>query len=189
MGNKLNIQKTKLDGLYVIEPIVHKDERGAFFRVFCEDELKEIFKEKNIKQVNHSVTSIKGTVRGMHFQYAPDTEVKMVKCIKGKAFDVVVDIRRGSKTFLQIFSIELSEENKKMVYIPEGFAHGFQTLKDDTELLYFHSNIYAPRNEGALNIKDPLLNINWPLDILNLSDRDAEHSFIDANFKGIKIEL
>ena len=184
---KLNINKTKFDGLYVIESIVNKDERGSFSKVFCENELNDIFKEKNIKQVNHSMTNKKGTVRGMHFQYAPDCEVKIVKCIKGKVFDVVVDIRKGSKTFLQIFFIELSQENKKMIFIPEGFAHGFQTLEDDTELLYFHSTIYKPNNEGALNIKDPLLNIKWPLDIINLSKRDEEHKYMENSFRGIEI--
>jgi dTDP-4-dehydrorhamnose 3,5-epimerase len=187
MGSKLNIQNTRFNDLHTIEPIVHKDDRGGFYRVFCEDELKDIFKENSIKQINHSITNTKGTVRGMHFQYEPDTEVKIVKCIKGKVFDVVVDIRKDSKTFLKVFSIELSEENKKMIYIPKGFAHGFQTLEDNTELLYLHSSIYTPNNEGALNIKDPLLNINWPLDIINLSKRDTEHKFLDNNFKGIKV--
>jgi dTDP-4-dehydrorhamnose 3,5-epimerase len=189
VGNKLNIQKTEFDGLYVIEPIVHEDDRGSFSRVFCEDELSDIFQEKNIKQVNHSVTTKKGTVRGMHFQYAPNCEVKILKCIKGKVFDVVVDIRKESKTFLQTFCIELSEDNRKMIYIPEGFAHGFQTLENSTELLYFHNNIYTPNNEGALNVKDPLLNIKWPLDIIKLSIRDEEHNFIDNNFKGVSVEL
>lgn len=187
MGDKLNIQNTDFDGLFVIESLSYKDERGTFSRVFCADELKNIFKEKSIQQINHSITKKKGTVRGMHFQYAPECEVKMIKCIKGKVFDVAVDIRKNSKTFLQTFSIELSPENKKMVYIPEGFAHGFQTLEDDTELLYFHSNIYTPNNEGALNIQDPLLNIQWPLEIVELSKRDAEQKYIKNSFRGIEI--
>ena len=187
MDEKLKIQNTKFEGLFIIEPNSHKDDRGTFSRVFCEDELKEILKEKNIKQINHSVTNKKGTVRGMHFQYAPDCEVKLVKCVKGKVFDVVVDIRKDSKTFLKVFSIELSSENKKMIFIPEGFAHGFQTLEDDTELLYFHSGIYMPNNEGALNIKDSQLNIKWPLDTINLSKRDEEHKYLGNNFKGIEI--
>lgn len=187
MGNKLNIKETKFDGLHVIEPISHKDERGVFSRVFCENELSDILQEKKIKQVNHSITSKKGTVRGMHFQYAPDCEAKMVKCIKGKVFDVVVDVRKNSKTFLQIFFIELSAENKKMIYIPEGFAHGFQALENGSELLYFHTNIYTPNNESAINIKDPVLNIKWPLDIINLSKRDEEHKDLDDNFKGISV--
>jgi len=184
---KLKIINTKLEGLHVIEPIVHEDNRGAFFRVFCEDELNELFKENNIKQVNHSITSKKGTVRGMHFQYHPDCEVKFVKCIKGKVLDVVVDLRKGSDTFLEHFSVELSSENRRMIYIPKGFAHGFQTLDDESELLYFHSSIYTPSNEGGLNIKDPLLNIKWPLDTIELSKRDEEHAFLTSDFKGIQI--
>lgn len=187
MGSKLNINCIYIEGVYVIEPIAHKDDRGVFTRIFCEDELREIFEENSIKQVNHSLTYKKGTVRGMHFQYAPNCEIKLVKCISGKVWDVVIDIRKNSPTFLQLYSIELSAENKKMIYIPKGFAHGFQTLEDDSELLYFHSNIYIPTNESALNIKDPLLNIKWPLDIIEISKRDEEHSFIDSYFKGIEI--
>lgn len=187
MGNKLTINDTKLSGIYIIEPIVHEDSRGAFARIFCSEELKEIFKNNTIKQVNHSITNKKGTVRGMHFQYAPNCEIKLIKCIKGKILDVVIDIRKGSSTFLQSYSVELSADNKKMVYIPEGFAHGFQTLEDNCELLYFHSNTYTPDNEGALNIKDPLLGLEWPLDIIEISKRDKEHNFLDTNFKGIEI--
>ena len=187
MDNKLNIIQTGFEGLLIIEPNSYRDERGAFSRIFCEDELKCIFKDNHIKQINHSVTVEKGTVRGMHFQYPPYAEVKMVKCIKGSVYDVVIDIREKSETFLQSFTIALSSKNQKMIYIPEGFAHGFQTLEDNSELVYFHSNIYTPKNEGALNINDPLLSINFPLDIINLSKRDEIHTFLDENFKGIEI--
>lgn len=186
MDKKLNIMSTHLDGLFLIEPNKFIDKRGSFSRIYCKDELKEI-SNIDIKQVNHSVTKHKGTVRGMHFQYEPNAEVKIVKCIKGKVFDVVVDIRKYSSTFLQTYSIELTNKNQKMIYIPKGFAHGFQTLEDDTELLYFHSNIYTPSNESALNVIDPLLNIKWPLKITNLSNRDNEHKFIDNDFQGIEI--
>ena len=187
MGNKLNIQNTNFDDLYVIEPTVNQDDRGSFFRVFCENELQDILNDRMIKQINHSITSKKGTFRGLHFQYKPNCEVKIVKCIKGKVLDIVVDIRRESKTFLQTYFIELSEKNRKMIYIPEGFAHGFQTLEDNSELLYLHTNIYSPNSEGALNIKDPSLNIQLPLDIIEISKRDEEHDFISSNFKGIEI--
>lgn len=186
MDNKLNITPTNFKDLYVIEPNTFKDERGAFSRVYCEDEMQDIF-GKSIKQINHSATKEKGTVRGLHFQYEPYAEIKMVKCIKGSILDIVVDIRKNSSTFLQYFSIELSEENQKMIYIPKGFAHGFQTLENNTELLYFHSSVYTPSNEGALNINDPLLNIKWPLDIINLSKRDECHTFLTNEFEGIKI--
>ncbi len=186
MGKKLNIILTNFDGLFVIEPNIFSDDRGSFSRVYCEKELKEI-SNISIKQINHSATKDKGTVRGMHFQYEPNSEAKMAKCIRGSVFDVVVDIRKESPTFLKTFSIELTEKNQKMIYIAKGFAHGFQTLEDNTELLYFHSTEYTPANEGALNIKDPLLNIKWPLDIINLSKRDKEHKFLDNSFKGISI--
>ncbi len=184
----MNIVDTKIDGLFTLETNFYSDERGSFSRIFCQDELKEILKEQIIKQVNHSITNTKGTVRGLHFQYAPNIETKIVKCIRGSILDVVVDIRKDSETFLEVFMVELNEENQKMIVIPKGFAHGFQTLEDNTELLYFHTSIYTPSNEGALSINDPLLKIHWPLDIINLSDRDKEHKYIDDNFKGIEID-
>ena len=187
MDKKLNIISTSLDGLFLLEPNRFIDERGSFSRIYCEEELKEV-SDISIKQINHSITEKKGTVRGMHFQYEPNAEIKMVKCIKGKVFDVVVDIRENSPTFLKNFSIELTAENQKTIYIPKGFAHGFQTLEDNTELLYLHSTIYTPSHEGALNIIDPLLNIKWPFDIINLSKKDDKHKFIDNSFKGIKID-
>ncbi len=186
MPNKLNITQTNFKDLYIVEPNSFKDERGAFSRVYCENEMHDIF-GKSIKQINHSITKEKGTVRGLHFQYEPNAEIKMVKCIKGAILDVVVDIRKNSPTFLQYFSIELTEQNQKMIYIPKGFAHGFQTLEDETELLYFHSSIYAPLNEDAINIKDPLLDIKWPLNIINISKRDESHPFLTEDFKGITI--
>ena len=186
MDNDLKIISTKFSDLYIIEPNSFKDERGTFSRIYCENELKDIF-GKNIKQVNHSITKDKGTVRGLHFQYEPNVEIKMLKCIKGSVLDVVVDIRKNSLTFLKCFSVELTQENQKMIYIPKGFAHGFQTLEDNTELLYFHSSIYTPSNEGSLNVKDPILNIKWPLDIVNLSKRDETHDFLDNTFEGIVV--
>lgn len=185
---KLNIQTIELDGAYIVVPNKHEDSRGSFSRIYCQKEMSEIT-DTNFIQINHSITLKKGTVRGMHFQYSPDAEVKMVKCIKGSILDIIVDIREESPTFLQLHAELLSSDNMKMIYIPKGFAHGFQTLEDNTELLYFHSSIYTPDNEGALNIKDPLLNIKWPLDITGLSKKDQEHPFIDDDFKGIKIEL
>jgi len=187
VDKKLKISPTEIDDLYIIESNLFTDDRGSFSRIYCQKELEEI-SNITIKQINHSVTKDKGTTRGMHFQYEPDAEVKIIKCIKGSIFDVVVDIRKNSSTFLKTFSIELTEENKKMLYIPKGFAHGFQTLEDNTELLYFHSSVYTPCNEGALNIKDPLLKIRWPLDTKNLSKRDNEHMLLDKSFKGIDID-
>ena len=185
---KLNITDTELQGAYIITPNKYEDERGSFSRVVCQEEMS-LINQENFIQVNHSITTKKGTVRGMHFQYPPNAEVKMVKCIKGSILDVIIDIRENSSSFLKSHTEILSAENMKMIYIPRGFAHGFQTLEDDTELLYFHSSIYTPSNEGALNVRDPLLNLKWPLDIINLSKRDNEHPFIGVDFKGVKIEL
>ena len=186
MDKKLNISSTPFKDLYTINPNKFEDERGSFSRVYCEDELKDIF-GASIKQVNHSITIEKATVRGLHFQYEPNSEVKMVKCIKGSIFDVVVDIRKDSDTFLQVFTVKLTSVNQKMIYIPKGFAHGFQTLEDDTELLYFHSSVYKPSLEGTLNINDPKLDIKWPLRIINLSKRDSAHQYLNDTFKGIEI--
>lgn len=187
MQNKLTITPTPFKDLYIITPNSFKDERGSFSRVFCSSELKEIF-NFDIKQINHSITKDKGTFRGLHFQYEPNAEIKMVKCIKGSILDIVVDIRKNSPTFLKHFAVELSEQNQKMIYVPKGFAHGFQTLEDNTELIYLHSSVYTPLNEGALNIKDPSLKINLPLDIIQISRRDLEHSFITDDFIGIQID-
>lgn len=185
---KLNIINLELDGAYIITSNRDEDERGSFSRVFCQEEMSNINQE-NFVQVNHSITAKKGTIRGMHFQYPPNTEVKMVKCIKGSIIDIIIDIRADSPTFLKSHEEVLSAENMKMIYIPKGFAHGFQTLEDNSELLYFHSSVYTPDNEGALNVKDPLLNIKWPLDITDISKKDEEHNFIGSDFQGIKIEL
>ena len=184
MEKKLNIKNTNFEGLFIIEPNIFEDNRGSFSRIFCENELSSIL-DFNIKQINHSVTSKRGTIRGLHFQYEPNSEIKMIKCVKGSVFDVVVDIRRNSETFLKVFSIELSEFNNKIIFIPKGFAHGFQALEDNTELIYLHSSLYKPSNEGALNPVDRILDITWPEDISNISEKDKNHPFITDKFKGI----
>ena len=184
MEKKLNIKNTNFEGLFIIEPNIFEDNRGSFSRIFCENELSSVL-DFNIKQINHSVTSKSGTIRGLHFQYEPNSEIKMIKCVKGSVFDVVVDIRRNSETFLKVFSIELSELNNKIIFIPKGFAHGFQALEDNTELIYLHSSLYKPSNEGALNPMDRILDITWPEDISNISEKDRNHPFITDKFKGI----
>ena len=184
MEKKLNIKNTNFEGLFIIEPNIFEDNRGSFSRIFCENELSSVL-DFNIKQINHSVTSKSGTIRGLHFQYEPNSEIKMIKCVKGSVFDVVVDIRRNSETFLKVFSIELSEFNNKIIFIPKGFAHGFQALEDNTELIYLHSSLYKPSNEGALNPVDRILDITWPEDISNISEKDRNHPFITDKFKGI----
>ncbi len=176
---------TPLAGSYVvdIDPIL--DERGWFARYYCKTEFSEIGHSKEWVQMNHSVSYRKGTVRGMHFQAQPYREIKMVRCIAGSVFDVIIDIRKNSATFLQWFGLELSAKNKKMLYIPEGFAHGFQCLADNCELLYHHSEFYQPVAETGIRYNDPMINIQWPMAVSVLSERDGSHPFLDVSFKGV----
>jgi len=178
-------EELSLHGAFIITLEVKEDERGWFSRTFCKNEFSEIGHEKEWVQINHSFSIKAGTLRGMHFQYNPNSETKMIRCISGKIYDVIIDIRKNSPTFLQWIGIELSDQNKKTLYIPEGFAHGFQTLSDNSEIIYHHSNFYNPSNEGAINYNDPLLNITWPLKISEISERDTKHDSINLNFKGI----
>ncbi|MFX1590950.1 MAG: dTDP-4-dehydrorhamnose 3,5-epimerase family protein [Promethearchaeota archaeon] len=143
--------------------------------------------DKEIVQINNSVTKLKGSVRGMHFQYPPKAEIKIIKCIKGKVFDVAVDIRKNSTTFLEWHGEVLTEDNFIMLYIPQGFAHGFQTLEDNTELLYLHTEFYSPEFEGGLLYNDPILNITWPLDVADISQRDMKHPLLTDEFKGVEV--
>jgi dTDP-4-dehydrorhamnose 3,5-epimerase len=176
---------TPLEGCYVVGLTPFSDNRGWFSRFYCKDEFAQIGHTAEWVQANHSFTKTEGTIRGMHFQRRPHLEIKLVRCIRGAVLDVVVDIRKNSPTFLQSFAIELSEENKKMIYIPEGFAHGFQTLQENAELLYFHSAMYSPGVEKGLKFDDPALNIKWPLPVSEISDRDQQHQLINKDFQGI----
>ena len=172
-------------GSYIIEPEPYKDNRGLFARVFCKEELKAIGHTKDIVQINHSLTRQKGALRGMHFQYPPKAEIKIVKCLCGAVFDVIIDLRRDSLTFLKWYGEILSAENMKMMYIPEGFAHGFQTLKENCELLYLHTEFYSPEYEGGVRYNDPLIDISWPLEVRDVSERDKRHPLLGENFEGI----
>ena len=173
-----------LKDAYIIEPEVYEDERGSFYRFFCEDEFRQIGHNKPWVQLNHSYTKSKGTIRGLHFQLAPHTEIKMVKCIAGKILDIIVDLRKGSSTFLQWTGIEISAENRHMMYIPEGFAHGFQTLTDECEIIYHHSEVYRKDAEGGIRWDDPMINITWPLPPLHISIRDQQFPLITKQFSG-----
>lgn len=174
-----------LQGSYEITPSPFTDSRGWFARTYCKNEFAAIGHEKEWVQLNHSFTTHKSTIRGMHYQLPPFKEIKMVRCIAGAVFDVIIDLREGSPTFLQWYGTELSAANKKMLYIPEGFAHGFQTLEDDCELIYHHSAFYTPGYEGGIRFNEPMVNIQWPLQVTEMSDRDAQFLFINPNFKGI----
>jgi len=176
---------TSLAGSYIVELEPFSDDRGWFARFYCKQEFQQIGHQQEWVQLNHSFTTKKGTIRGMHFQKPPFREIKMVRCISGSIFDVIIDIRKDSPTFLQWTGVELSAENKKMLYIPEGFAHGFQTLSDNCELIYHHSAFYTPNSEGGIRYDDPQVSINWPLPVTIISERDANHPLLNEQFKGI----
>lgn len=181
----MRINKLPLEGAFVTEPELVTDNRGIFARVFCQHELQSVLHGKNIVQINHSMTRQKGAIRGMHFQWPPKAEIKMVKCLHGSVFDVMVDLRQGSSTFLKWYGEILSAENMKMMYVPEGFAHGFQTVEENCELLYLHTEFYSPEHEGGVRYDDPKVGIKWPLEITDVSERDQNHQLLSRDFKGI----
>lgn len=183
--SRFTFTPTPLQGVYIVKPKPIKDDRGYFERYFCAQDFAEIGLQKPIAQINHSYTKGIGSIRGLHYQTAPHYETKIVRCLKGSIYDVAVDIRKDSPTFLQYFGIELSEENGKYLYIPEGFAHGFQTLSDEAEILYLVSEPFNPQADSGLNALDPVLSISWPLSLGHISDKDKNALFITQDFKGV----
>jgi dTDP-4-dehydrorhamnose 3,5-epimerase len=174
-GGALIFTELALPGAFVIELEPRADERGFFARAFCVDEFRAHGLETDIRQANVSRNARKGTVRGMHYQRPPFAEVKMVRCVNGAIFDVIIDLRRDSPTYLQWIGVELSRDNRKMMYIPEGFAHGFQSLTDDSELFYMATQCYSPEHEAAVRWNDPRFAITWPLAGVIVSPKDAAH--------------
>jgi dTDP-4-dehydrorhamnose 3,5-epimerase len=187
MSGRFNCRQTPLAGLMIVERKRVGDNRGFLERLFCADELAAVGWTGSIAQINRTYTARRGTVRGMHFQYPPHAEVKLVMCLKGGVFDAAVDIRRDSPTFLEWHSVTLDPEKRNGMLIPAGFAHGFQTLTDDVEMLYCHSTSYAPKAEGGLNPRDRRIGVTWPEEIADLSDRDSAHPFLDEAFEGIHV--
>jgi dTDP-4-dehydrorhamnose 3,5-epimerase len=181
------VSNLPLHGLRQLERKSQTDNRGLFTRLFCERELESAGWSKPVAQINHSYTSLYGTVRGLHYQLPPRTEMKLVSCIQGAIWDVAVDLRPDSPSFLKWHAEELSAANKKAMLIPEGFAHGFQTLSDDAILIYCHSAEYSPEVERGLNPKDPYISIKWPLEFREISSRDDRHPFINQTFQGIRL--
>lgn len=182
---RLDFFNTPLVGLEVVQRRPIEDARGYLSRFFCAEEFKQVGLNKSISQINHTLTHKKGAVRGLHYQKPPHIETKVVSCLKGEIFDVAVDLRKNSPTFLHWYGEVLSAKNQRSLLIPEGFAHGFQTLTEECELIYLHTAAYHPEAEGTLNVADPRLNIAWPLPIDDLSDRDRSHPFISSDFQGI----
>jgi len=186
-ASRFHCQSTPIAGVVVIERRPIHDQRGFFERVFCANELIEFTHGKPIVQINHTFTTQCGTVRGLHFQYPPAAEIKFVTCVRGELFDVAVDIRADSPTFLHWHGEYLSADNYKMLIIPEGFAHGFQALSDDCELLYMNTAYYTPELESGFNPTDKAFEIRWPQTITDLSPRDAVHTPLDSQFLGIQL--
>ncbi len=187
MSGRFDALKTAIPGLHVLQRQPFGDNRGYFERLFCSQELNELTSGKEIVQINRSLTQNRGTVRGMHFQHPPYAEIKVISCLKGEVFDVAVDLRRGSSTFLQWHAEILSAENHKSLVIPEGFAHGFQVLTDGCELIYLHTAAYEFSAEGGVHPQDARLSINWPLPVHHLSPRDSAHCLLDERFTGVKL--
>lgn len=187
MSSRFDIQDMPIQGLRLLQRKPIGDNRGYLERMYCSEELISLIPGKSIVQINHTLTVQRGTVRGMHYQQPPHAETKFVSCMCGEVFDVAVDLRRDSLTFLHWHAEILTADNKKTLVIPEGFAHGFQTLTKDCEMLYLHTTAYRADAEGGLNASDPRLGIQWPLPIAEQSARDSAHPIVSEDFNGMAL--
>lgn len=167
--------ESNIKGAVIVRPDLIEDERGFFARTFCRREFEKRGLNPDMVQCNISFNKSKGTLRGLHYQAAPDAEAKLVRCTAGAIYDVIVDLRRESPTFMQWFSVELTDENRLQLYVPEGFAHGYQTLTSNTEVAYQVSAFYSPGNEQGVRWNDPVFGISWPLAVAVISEKDASH--------------
>lgn len=181
----MNLTESSIPGVWIIESTAFQDNRGAFSRLFCSQEMRSILGPRVIVQINHSITHNVGAVRGFHYQNPPHAEMKIVRCLQGRVFDVAVDLRQDSSTFLKWTAAELTPENHIAFVIPEGCAHGFQVLEQDSQLLYLHTAFYTSSAEGGVRFDDPRIGVNWPLEPIDLSARDLSHSYLKEDFKGI----
>lgn len=170
---------TPLPGAFLIELEKRGDDRGFFARAYCRNEFRQQGLPDNFVQVNNSLSAERGTLRGLHYQLAPNAETKLVRCIRGSLWDVILDLRPESPTFGRWFAEELSAENRRMMLVPKGFAHGFVTLSDDTEAFYFVDEFYAPDHERGIRWNDPRFAIDWPIDPSVISDKDRCHPDFD----------
>ena len=171
--------ETPLAGAYLVEIEKRADERGFFARAFCEREFARLGLETRIVQANNSVSARKGTLRGMHYQLSPKAETKFVRCIRGAIYDIIIDLRSGSSTFGHSFGVDLTAENRLMLYVPKGFAHGFITLTDDTEAFYFIDEFYAPEYERGIRWNDPKFALQWPIQPIVVSEKDQNYRDFD----------
>lgn len=182
---RFSFEATSLAGLIVVERHPIGDTRGFLERLWCQDEWRELFADRSISQINHTFTAQPGTVRGLHFQNPPYSEAKYITCLRGRVLDVAVDIRRGSPTFLDWHAEVLSSDNHRSLFIPEGFAHGFQTLSAECEMIYVHSQPHMAEFEGGVNAMDPRLGIRWPLPVVERSVRDTTLPMLADEFVGV----
>jgi dTDP-4-dehydrorhamnose 3,5-epimerase len=187
VGDIVKLTETSIRGVMVAETTPRGDHRGVFTRLYCERELQPVVGDRRVAQINRSVTRAVGAVRGMHYQNPPHAEMKLVRCLRGRVWDVAVDLRAGSATFLQWTARELSADNNAMLVIPEGCAHGFQVLEENSELLYIHTAFYAAEAEGGISPGDSAVGISWPLPIVDLSERDQSHPPLTSAFTGIVV--
>ncbi len=178
----MRITKTKLEGVVIIEPDVFGDNRGFFMESWNKKKMAEAGLDYDFVQDNHSKSTVKGTLRGIHFQKGNKAQAKLVRCVKGAVLDVAVDLRKNSPTFKQWVGVELSEDNKKQLLIPRGFGHGFVTLTNDVELLYKADNYYAPEDDAGIRWNDPDIGVEWGIENPILSEKDKKNSFL-KNFK------
>ena len=174
---------TTIEGAFEVRLEVHADERGRFKRNYCEREFADRGLETTWVQMNHSITLGRGSARGFHFQLAPGAETKLISCSLGRAFDVAVDLRLGSSTFLQWAAVEIGED--RSFYVPKGCAHGFQALEEQVHLVYLHSQYYRPDLERGVRLDDPTIGVSWPLPLGKVSDRDLSFKFLGQSFKGL----
>lgn len=186
-NGRFYFQPTSLDGLFVVERKPIGDPRGFLCRLFCAEAFQSAGLKKPIDQINQTYTAKKGSVRGLHFQHPPHAECKLVSCLRGEVYDVALDLRKGSPTFLRWHGEILSAANRKSLLILEGFAHGFQTLVDDCELLYLHTAPFCEGSEGAIHYADPRAGVVWPIPVTDVSERDSRHPFMEDHFQGIDV--
>ncbi|MDH3978362.1 MAG: dTDP-4-dehydrorhamnose 3,5-epimerase [Gammaproteobacteria bacterium] len=182
----MKYNETSLKGAFVVELERIEDERGFFARTFCQKEFMEVGLKPLIAQANIAFNNLKGTLRGMHFQYPPHAETKLVRCTRGAILDVIVDLRPESDTYLQHYSVELNEDNSLALYVPERFAHGYQVLKDKTETSYQVGEFYAPETEGGLMYDDPALGLKWPLPVTVISGKDQKFELLESSEQQIR---
>ena len=178
----MKFNPTPLSGSYTIDLEKREDDRGFFARFFCINEYDAQQADRNVVQINNSLSKDKGTLRGIHYQLHPKAETKIVRCIRGSLYDVIIDLRPDSPTFLKWFGAELSAENRTMMFVPKGFGHAFLTLEENTEALYLVTEFYSPENERGIRWNDPAISIEWPITPLVISDKDMKHRDFNIHY-------